>query len=71
MESNYFQALRAVFSGISQRKVAKLHRLSRNTIAVLVRYAHQQGWTKLEDLTHVSSEELTSAPSQNPRQGRC
>ena len=64
MESNYFQALRAVFSGISQRKVAKLHRLSRNTIAVLVCYAHQQGWTKLEDLTHVSSEELTSALSQ-------
>lgn len=65
MESNYLQALRAVFSGISQRKVSQLHHLSRNTLTVLIRYAHQTGWTKVEDLNVVTEEELVEALSRD------
>lgn len=58
MESNYLQALRAVFSGLSQRQAAKLHHVSRNTIKVLVRYAKQQGWKCVEDLKDLSEDQL-------------
>ena len=65
MESNNLQILRSVFGGISQRKVAKLHRISRDTVSILVRYAHQQGWTKMEDLEDLKEEDLTSTLSKD------
>lgn len=58
MDSNYLQALRAIFSGISQRKTAKLYRVSRDTLSILVRYAKQQGWSKTEDLEHLTEEDF-------------
>lgn len=42
--------VRAVYSGLSQRHVAAAHKVSRNTIALLLRHAKNQGWLTLEDL---------------------
>ena len=69
MESNYLQALRAVLSGLSQRKVATLHRVSRNTLKVLVRYAKQQGWEKVEDLEPLTEADLSGIFSQDTGPG--
>lgn len=63
MSSNYLQALRATLSGVSQRKTAKLYRVSRDTVSILVRYANQQGWTKPEDLDHLTEEILAEVLS--------
>ncbi len=65
MESNYLQALRAVLNGVSQRKAAKLYHLSRNTLSVLVRYAHHQGWRKTEDLDGIREEEFAAFLSRD------
>ena len=57
MHSNYLSALRAVMSGVSQRQAAKAHGVSRDTVAILVRYARSKGWTDpdaLERITHES-----------------
>ena len=63
MSSNYLQALRAALSGVSQRKTAKLYRVSRDTVSILVRYANQQGWTKPENLDHLTEEILAEVLS--------
>jgi len=55
MESNYLQIVRSVFNGISQRQAAKLYGVSRNTVAVLVRHAHSQGWLNPEDLDGLTN----------------
>ncbi len=47
--------VRAVYSGLSQRQVAATHRVSRNTVALLVRHAQSQGWLTLEDLNGVDN----------------
>lgn len=58
MESDYILALRAVLSGLSQRKVASMYHVSRNTIAVLKRYAKQQGWDSPKDLNGLSEDNI-------------
>lgn len=53
MSSNNLRVLRMVMGGVSQRQVAKALGVSRDTVAVLVRYADSQGWKDLEDLDNV------------------
>jgi len=48
--SDNITIVRAVYSGLSQRQVAATHKVSRNTIALLLRHARDQGWLTLEDL---------------------
>ncbi len=48
--SDNITIVRAVYSGLSQRHVATAHKVSRNTIALLLRHARDQGWLTLEDL---------------------
>lgn len=47
--------VRAVYSGQSQRQVAVTHRVSRNTVALLVQNAKAQGWLTLEDLSALDN----------------
>lgn len=51
--SNNLEIVRAVYSGLSQRRVASTHHVSRNTVALLVRHAEAQGWLTLEDLKTI------------------
>ena len=55
MESNYLQIVRSVYNGISQRQTAKLHGVSRSTVAILVRYAQSQGWLNSQDLNELTN----------------
>ena len=48
--TDYLNLVRAVYGGLSQRQVAATHRVSRNTVSLLVRHAKAQGWHSLEDL---------------------
>ncbi len=48
--SDNITIVRAVYSGLSQRQVATAHKVSRNTIALLLRHARDQGWLTLDDL---------------------
>lgn len=48
--SDNITIIRAVYSGLSQRHVAAAHKVSRNTIALLLRHASNQGWLTLDDL---------------------
>ena len=57
MSSNNLRVLRMVMGGVSQRQVAKALGVSRDTVAVLVRYADSQGWKDLRIST--TSEKLT------------
>ena len=41
--------VRAVYSGLSQRKVAATHGISRNTVSLYLRKARDQGWLTLKD----------------------
>ncbi len=50
MTTDYLNLVRAVYGGLSQRQVAATHRVSRNTVSLLVRHAKAQGWLTLEDL---------------------
>ena len=47
--------VRAVYSGQSQRQVAVTHRVSRNTVALLVQNAKAHGWLTLEDLSALDN----------------
>ena len=47
---DYLSIVRAVYSGLSQREVAKTHQVSRNTVALLLRQAKSLGWLTQEDL---------------------
>ncbi len=69
MHSNYLAALRAVFSGISQRQAAKAHGVSRDTVAILVRFAESKGWTGLYDLEKITPTDLEPAMSRQPGVG--
>ena len=48
--SDYLSIVRAVYSGLSQREVAKTHQVYRNTVALLLRQAKSLGWLTQEDL---------------------
>lgn len=51
--SDNITIVRAVYSGLSQRQVAATHKVSRNTIALLLRHARDQGWLTLDDLRQL------------------
>lgn len=48
--SEFLTIVRAVYSGLSRRKVAAMHKVSRNTVSLYLRQARDQGWLTLEDL---------------------
>ncbi len=45
--------VRAIYSGLSQRKVAATHQVSRNTISLLLKHAKENGWQTTEDLEGI------------------
>lgn len=53
--TDYVTIIRAVYSGLSQRQVAATHKVSRNTVALLVRQAKASGWLTLDDLESVDN----------------
>ena len=57
--TDYLTILRAVYSGLSQRQAATTYHVSRNTVALLVRYAKAQGWLLLDDLENLSNSAFT------------
>ena len=48
--SDFITIVRAVYSGLSQRNVAAMHGVSRNTVSLHLRRARDQGWLTLKDL---------------------
>lgn len=56
--SNYLTLVRAVYSGISQRQVAKSYQVSRNTVALALQHAQKRGWLTLASLASISEEEF-------------
>ncbi len=48
--SDFITIIRAVYSGLSQRNVAAMHGVSRNTVSLHLRRARDQGWLTLKDL---------------------
>jgi transposase len=54
MSTNYVQVLRAALNGVSGRKLAKQYRVSRDTVAILLRQAKLQGWQRAEDLEDIT-----------------
>ena len=63
--SDNLTVVRAVYSGLSQRQAAKTHNLSRNTVALLIRYAKEQGWLTLADLDSVDEAMFSSTPGKS------
>lgn len=61
MKSNYLELVRSVYSGISQRQTAAIYGVSRNTVALAVRFAQQQGWHTLADLEKINPSEFQEA----------
>ena len=61
--------VRAAFSGLSQRSVAKIHHVSRNTVALLVRHAKANGWCTISDLNGIDEMIFSAGLSseQTPR----
>ena len=53
--------VRAVYSGLSQRRVAATHHVSRNTVSLLLRHARAQGWLTLEDLSELDNTSFSKA----------
>ncbi len=51
--SEHLTIVRAVYSGLSQRQAAKIHNVSRNTVALLIRCAKREGWLTLSDLNSI------------------
>ena len=43
----------AVYSGLSQRQVAATHKVSRNTVSLLLKHAEEQGWKNIENLEGI------------------
>ncbi|NLJ70464.1 MAG: IS21 family transposase [Clostridiaceae bacterium] len=58
MSSNYVEVLRTALSGVSGRQTSKQHRVSRDTVSILLRYARNQGWKDVKDLEHVTEDDL-------------
>ena len=52
--SEFLPIVRAVYSGLSQRKAAAMHGVSRNTVSLYLRHARNQGWLTLEDLENMN-----------------
>ncbi len=48
--TDYLIIVRAVYSGLSQRQAAATHKVSRNTVSLLIRHAEAQGWLTLDRL---------------------
>ncbi len=61
MSSNNLRVLRMALSGVSQRQIAKACGMSRDTVAVLVRYAQHQGWKNVEDVDDITEVDLEPA----------
>ena len=55
--SEFLTIARAVYGGLSQRKAAALHGVSRNTVSLYLRHAREQGWLTLEDLENIDENE--------------
>ena len=68
--SDNITIVRAVFSGLSQRQVAATHKVSRNTIALLLRHARDQGWLTLEDLKSLDEAHFSRNLPTIATQGR-
>lgn len=62
--SEFLTIVRAVYSGLSQRKVAAMHKVSRNTVSLYLRQARDQGWLTLEDLEKLDDLTVTQGLSQ-------
>ena len=57
MSTNYVKVLRAALNGVSGRKLAQQYRVSRDTVAILLRQAKIQGWQRAEDLENITEED--------------
>lgn len=68
--SNNLQIVQAVYSGLSQRKVARMHGVSRNTVAELVFHAHTRGWYVANDLEGLSEPLFSDGLPQKHGPGR-
>ena len=66
--TDYLTIVRAVYSGLSQRQAAATHRVSRNTVSLLVRHAKTQGWLTLDDLSGLDNATFSAALG-NPLRG--
>lgn len=62
--SDFLTIVRAVYSGLSQRKVAATHGVSRNTVSLYLRKARDQGWLTLKDLDAVDDTTVTQSLPQ-------
>lgn len=62
--SEFLTIIRAVYSGLSQRKVAVMHKVSRNTVSLYLRQARDQGWLTLEDLEKLDDLTVTQGLPQ-------
>ena len=71
MSTNYVKVLRAALNGVSGRKLAQQYRVSRDTVAILLRQAKIQGWQRAEDLENITEEDLVALLSgSSGRQGK-
>ncbi|MGI6121172.1 MAG: helix-turn-helix domain-containing protein [Saccharofermentanales bacterium] len=71
MSTNYVKVLRAALNGVSGRKLAKKYRVSRDTVAILLRQAKIQGWQRAEDVEDITEEDLVALLSgSSGRQGK-
>ena len=62
--SEFLTIVRAVYSGLSRRKVAAMHKVSRNTVSLYLRQARDQGWLTLEDLEKLDDITVSQGLSQ-------
>ena len=62
--SEFLTIVRAVYSGLSRRKVAAMHKVSRNTVSLYLRQARDQGWLTLEDLEKLDDLTVSQGVSQ-------
>jgi len=68
--SNNLIIIRAVYSGLSQRMVAKTHHVSRSTVALVVHHAKTQGWLTLEDLKAVDEKTFSAGLEKQKKSQR-
>ena len=70
--SDNIAIVKAIYSGLSQRQVAVIYKVSRNTIILLLHHANQQGWMTFEDLTKIDEAIFTNSlpASQAPKAGK-
>lgn len=62
--SEFLTIVRAVYSGLSRRKVAAMHKVSRNTVSLYLRQVRDQGWLTLEDLEKLDDLTVSQGLSQ-------